>query len=81
MAAFLTVAESTILNWVVDYLKGGHFSSTGLVDKPFDEKAVQELGKLHAKFGFTSEIAFREAFRDNPGYTLVTIIQYLNAHA
>jgi hypothetical protein len=81
MAAFLTAADSLILNWVVDYLKGGHFSSTGLVDKPFDEKAIQELGKLHAKFGYTSEIAFREAFRDSPGYALVTAIQYLNAHA
>jgi hypothetical protein len=58
MAAFLTAADSLILNWVVDYLKGGHFSSTALVDKPFDEKAVQELGKLHAKFGYASEIAF-----------------------
>jgi hypothetical protein len=81
MAAFLTTAQSTILDWVVDYLKGGHNSSTGLVDKPFDDKAVQELAKLHAKLGYTSEIAFREAMRDNPAYTLVTAIKYLNAHA
>jgi hypothetical protein len=78
MAAFLTTAQSTILNWVVDYLKGGHNSSTGLVDKPFDDKAVQELAKLHAKLGYTSEIAFREAMRDNP-HTLWFAIQYLNA--
>ena len=79
--AFLTAADSKILDWVVDYINGGHFSTTGFVDKPFDDKAATELGKLHAKLGYDSEIVFLEGMRDNPGYTLVKAIQYLNAHA
>ena len=75
MAAFLTTTQRTILDWVVTY------SEQSPIDRPADDKIVQELSKLHAKLGFTSEIAFREAFRDRPFHTLIKAIQYLNAHA
>jgi hypothetical protein len=75
MAAFLTTAQRTILNWVVTY------AEQSPIDKPADDKIAQELAKLHAKFGYTSEIAFREALRDRPFFTMVKAVQYLNAHA
>lgn len=75
MAAFLSAAQKTILDWVVSY------SEQSPIDKPADEKIAQELGKLHAKLGYVSEIAFREALRDRPFHSMVKAIQYLNANA
>jgi len=61
--------------WVRDYLKN---AST---DKPVDEKAADELGRLHAKFGYNSEVKFREDMRDAPVTTLLAALVYLNDHA
>jgi hypothetical protein len=75
MAAFLTDAQKTILDWVVTY------SEQSPIDKPADQKIVEELSKLHAKLGYDGDISFQEAMRDRPIHTLIKAIQYLNANA
>lgn len=75
MAAFLTTDESDILDWVVNY------SEQSPIDRPPDDKVVQELARLAETFGFDGPIAFKEAMRDRPIHTLIKVIQTLNANA
>lgn len=68
MANFLLTAERTTFDWLLEYLNGA-----GL-EKPIDEKVVDELSKHHATFGYDSEVKLREDFRDTPFTTLIQII-------
>lgn len=60
----LTQGQKDTVQAVIDYLAGNY-------EKPIDEWATDRLSKLHAAFGYTSEIAYREGLRDAPHSTLL----------
>lgn len=62
--ATLTTANKAVIQAVIDYQAGEY-------EKPLDGTVVDRLAPLHTKFGFTSEIVFREGLRDAPFSTLL----------
>lgn len=57
--ATLTTAEKATITTLINYMDGEY-------EKPLDERVAHDLSKLHAKFGYPSQIVYLEALRDKP---------------
>lgn len=68
--AQLTSSEKTSIQHLIDYLKGNH-------DLPVDQRVVQTLEPLQAKFGFgggRGKAGLQDSLRDAPIATLLTCL-------
>jgi len=70
--ATLTSDQKTLIQGVIDYLTNGY-------EKPIDQNAADKLSTVHAKFGFTSQVAFLEGLRDAPHSTLLKALLSVSA--
>lgn len=62
--ATLTLAQKAVIQSVIDFQAGNY-------EKPLDGAVAERLSKLHAAFGFDSQIVFLEGLRDKPFSTLL----------
>lgn len=60
----LSQSQKDTVQAVIDYLAGNY-------EKPIDQWVTDRLSKLHAEFGYDSEVVFREGLRDAPHSTLL----------
>lgn len=74
MAEFLSADLKATLEWVLTYVSGN-------IEKPLDEKVVDELSKHHVELGYDSELKLREDFRDKPASVFIQAILTLNDNA
>jgi len=51
---------------MIDYMVLG-----SAYEKPIDDKVAHNISTLHAKFGYSSQIAYLEGLRDAPYSTLL----------
>lgn len=62
--ATLTTDEKASLTALIAYLRNNY-------EKPLDQRVADTLSKLHAKFGYASQIAYLEGLRDQPFTVLI----------
>jgi len=75
MSAFLTDPQRDFIQAAIRYLV-----ASGGAAKPVDEIISHLLAKNFSAFGFRSEIAFKDALRDDAVKTLLDALLYLDAN-
>lgn len=70
--ATLTTAQKNILQWAIDFQVKGNAPEI-----PFDDKVIQEVGKVAASTGFESAGKFKEDAKLTPISTLLRFIKFI----
>lgn len=70
--SLLTAVQQAVLDFVIDYLRKGNSGRYGL-----DERAATKFSTLYLVFGYSSQIKFLEALRDEPVLTITSAFNTL----